>query len=345
MRTFFTAAMALLLMCPVSSRGQECLESAAPSPRAYPSMTFHDSAGVVLVFGGFSRHGWTQDLRDTWAYEPSAERWQYVGEVAAIAEDGSSGITSVVYAARANLAVAFDNAGRTWTYRYETDTWRTVSPEPSPAPRCGQAMAYDAESDRVVLFGGFGCKSPQDSVFGDTWAYDVVAEQWTEMQPATSPPARMYAASAYDAGADRVVVWGGRLLEPLTDDTVWAYDANSDSWTAHAGPGGPQRPIAYATMSYRPMTRDFLLFGGALLDAPFEGSVVGDTWTYQLSKDKWTRLNPRHSPAPRSNHAMVAVPGSGDVVVFGGEVDAPYSNAFTGELWRFDARAGDWVRP
>jgi hypothetical protein len=46
-------------------------------------------------------------------------------------------------------------------------------------------MAYDAELDRVILFGGV-TGNPQSADYtapDDTWAYEVTATRWTPMKP------------------------------------------------------------------------------------------------------------------------------------------------------------------
>lgn len=72
-------------------------------------------------------------------------------------------------------------------------------------------MAYDKESDRVILFGGQTGDNLRDprSYNGETWAYDVEANKWTEMKPASGPRGRSAAELTYDAESDRVIMFGG----------------------------------------------------------------------------------------------------------------------------------------
>ena len=105
----------------------------------------------------------------------------------------------------------------------------TAQPKSIPSKRWLHAMAYDSESDRVVLFGG------TDSNFdlGDTWAYDLNTNAWTNMDPATRPGARGYHALAYDSQSDRIVLFGGKTdnkQRGISDET-WAYDLNANAWT------------------------------------------------------------------------------------------------------------------
>ena len=42
----------------------------------------------------------------------------------------------------------------TWAYDYDTNTWTKMNPKTQPPGLYGHAMAYDSESDRVILWGG-----------------------------------------------------------------------------------------------------------------------------------------------------------------------------------------------
>ncbi len=74
------------------------------------------------------------------------------------------------------------------------------------------SMAYDVESDRGILFGGqTGNYTVEDSFNGETWAYYVAANKWTEMKPVSGSIRRAAAELAYDAESDRVIIFGGLL--------------------------------------------------------------------------------------------------------------------------------------
>src|SRR5690606_34754948 len=88
-----------------------------------------------------------------------------------------------------------------WTGSYAADAWEwdgtnwaPLNPPPF-AGRRNHAVAYDAQRDRLVLFGGRGGTS---LLLGDTWEWDGMT--WTQVaigDPA--PAAREGHALAYDA--------------------------------------------------------------------------------------------------------------------------------------------------
>ncbi len=118
-----------------------------------------------------------------------------------------------------------NNFGDTWSYDLNLNAWTNMSPAKAPSPRWGPSMAYDTESDRVVLFGG-GAGALSD----ETWAYDFNRNRWKKMKPLTRPLERAGNALAYDAESDRVVLFGGDTLMGRSNDT-WTYDFNTDDWT------------------------------------------------------------------------------------------------------------------
>ena len=99
--------------------------------------------------------------------------------------------------------------------------WTKHLPAVHPPAEAGAAMAYDAATGTVVLFGGNGNSS-------GTWTWDGTT--WTEQHPAVHPPARDFAAMAHDAATGTVVLFGGNSLgavpEHLFADT-WTWDGTT----------------------------------------------------------------------------------------------------------------------
>ena len=154
----------------------------------------------------------------------------------------------------------------------------------------------------------------------------------------------MYFGKGYDQGLDRVVLWGGRTLQPLEDEAIWLYDVNHDRWESVYLDGGPDGVPAYPGMVYRPDKGDFLLFGGAVLSAAFEGLLSDQTWRLDLRANRWEQLFPPDSPPAVAVHGMGYDPVRGVAVAFGGEIGRMYSNDLLPGTWTFDSRAGTWIR-
>ena len=164
-------------------------------------------------------------------------------------------------------------------------TWTQRRPASHPSARSGTAMAYDTATNTAVLFGGstFGDRK----VFAQTWTWN--GSTWTKQTPATHPPARIFAAMAYDAATGTIVLFGGQNKTGLLGDT-WTW--NGSTWTKHTLATHPSAR-SETSMAYDAATGTIVLFGG------FDQSGnLGDTWTWNGST--WAKHTPASSPPARS---------------------------------------------
>jgi N-acetylneuraminic acid mutarotase len=196
----------------------------------------------LYVFGGLERHGWQGGLDDVWAFSTSDQSWESLGP------SEPSDVGDPAFDAESGRFVMLAADGETWAYDPVARDWEQRNPATSPSSRCGERTVYDAESDRVVLFGGFACTSSSDPGLDDTWTYDYNADTWEQQTPDSSPPGRMFHDMVYDEAADRTVLWGGRV----EDVRVWLYDVDGGTWTSQPRRGGPEQMRAYHAMSYDP---------------------------------------------------------------------------------------------
>ena len=87
-----------------------------------------------------------------------------------------------------------------------------------PPARSQAAMAYDAATGTIVLFGG---ATDCCHLFGDTWTWD--GSTWTRQAPGSSPSARSGAAAAYDAATSTVVLFGGFTTRDRNVRDTWTW--------------------------------------------------------------------------------------------------------------------------
>jgi hypothetical protein len=100
-----------------------------------------------------------------------------------------------------------------------------------------------------------------------------------------------------------------------------------------------------APLVYDSKNKLFVLFGG-----DHEDYQVNDTWTLDLAKNSWRRMQPDLAPAPRAGHAAVYLPKSGRVAVYEGYLPSSSGDYGVGpsdlldprELWLYDAKADRW---
>lgn len=208
--------------------------------------------------------------------------------------------------------------------------WLPMNPNPRPPARDLHAMAYDSQSDRVIVFGG---DVGQVILGNDTWAYDLNENQWMETTPVESPSPRWFHSMSYDSESDRVILFGGyttRVSQGGITNETWAYDFNNNTWAdlnpEVRPPAGGRRPIAYDSKSDR-----LVLF---ISGPPTE------TWTYDFNTNGWTPMIGGTEPPPVQGADMAYDKESDRVVLFGGWT---VEHGFLTETWTYDLNTNTWT--
>jgi hypothetical protein len=115
-----------------------------------------------------------------------------------------------------------DFLGDTWTYAGRR--WQRVQHGGvSPSPRCGHCLAFDEQAGAAVLFGGI---APNDAPLGDTWLFD--GSSWKQVA-GKGPPARRYAALAFDPDLQGCLLHGGAEDDHgrRTFGDAWLFQKNA----------------------------------------------------------------------------------------------------------------------
>ncbi|MBN1322110.1 MAG: hypothetical protein JXA87_14860 [Thermoleophilia bacterium] len=233
----------------------------------------------------------------------------------------------------------------TWAYNPAVNNWSELSPSGAlPPARSSHAMTCDPVNGRLILFGGNG---DEWTLFGDTWAYDLAANTWAELEPADPlPSARIWHTMIYDPGSGKVVMFGGMTGEvvgvmpnvPFGDESLndtWTYDPVANTWTELEPGGAVPAARGFQAMVYDPSTQKIILFGGGTATALFN-----DTWAYDPAANTWTYLDPAGAlPAARGSHAMAYDPTTRRIILFGG---ATLTDRFN-DTWAYDPAANTWT--
>jgi hypothetical protein len=249
---------------------------------------------------------------------------------------------AAAFAPAANRLVVFggENAGVSlgdaWVLDRATGLWST-STASGPGPRTAAAVAFDTGRNRVVVFGGIQRTSTGDLYLADTWELDPVAGAWTALAPASPPPARAYAAAAFDASRQRTVLFGGRGPSGAVDTTV-AWEWDGASWTSRPTPGGPSGRSTSA-MVFDSARAKVILFGGETAQTP--GLSFGDTWELDSASGNWSAVAATNAPPARVGHAMYYDVARAKVVMFGG---TSTTSIALGDTWEYDPVAQAWTQ-
>jgi N-acetylneuraminic acid mutarotase len=212
----------------------------------------------------------------------------------------------------------------------------TEASELNPSPRGYASMAYDSESDKMILFGG---ELPGEDlkINDETWAYDVASNTWIEMKPTSGPLPRCAIDIVYDSESDRIILFGGatgatRETASILNDT-WAYDYNTNTWTEMAK--GPEDHLGYR-MAYDSESDRSILFGGMVYPRI---KLLNDTWAYDFNTDTWTEMQPSTSPPVRNYHAMAYDTQADRVILFGG---SDSRDKGIPDTWAYDFNTNTW---
>lgn len=246
----------------------------------------------------------------------------------AMARSSRSG-QAILYGGQWNM----DFSAETWLW--DGSDWTLLHPANSPGLVAGHAMAYDEARGKIVLFGG---QSGVTYGWGNqTWVWE--GNNWRQVRPAMSPPARFGHAMAYDSVSQKVILFGGYGDAGELNDT-WIWDGAN--WTQSASPESPLARSGHS-MAFDAARSEIVLFGG--MQSHGTPAWFSDTWVWDGAV--WHQKFVAAPPAGRSGHVLAYHPALRSVVMIGGaggkEVTATSWNYdFRREIWMWDGEK--WVQ-
>ncbi len=266
-----------------------------PSGRYDHAMAYQGASGKVLLFGG-------SGPAETW--ELDGDQWTLLTPTTSPSARSQSAMAYDTVNARTLLFGGFNGIARLGdTWAWDGTDWTQLIPTTSPAPRREPAMAYDSANSVILLFGGnvtggfFGLQT------NETWSFDGTT--WTQLAPATTPPAITSPSMAYDARRQRTVLCGTNAN--LASFETWEWDGTD--WLQMAPANQPQNRAS--SLAYDSLRGKVVLFSGRRIPSPLR-----DTWEW--NGIDWTQRFTADAPVFRGQHAMVYDEQRHRCVVFGG---------------------------
>ncbi|XP_026887727.2 kelch domain-containing protein 1-like isoform X1 [Electrophorus electricus] len=219
----------------------------------------------------------------------------------------------------------------------EKYTWRKMGARAGAPPSPRDRHSCWAYTDRLIYFGGYGCKTASEvndfksfTVDEASWptAGDVLfrfwgwnnevhvfepdSATWTEPRTQGQPPEprSSHASACLDS---RGYICGG--LERQTID-IHCLDLVTWTWT-HIDPVSVPLPMGRSLHTLTPSSPSTLFLFGGLSTS---GQVLSDGWEFDTVKGDWRQRQHLHTDKPRLWHSA-AQGKDGEVVVFGGSRD------------------------
>jgi hypothetical protein len=206
-----------------------------------------------------------------------------------------------IYGGACNGTVRKDMYYLTLNSNPTMDVWNKVSPAHFPAASTGASMVYDSVDD-ILFATGYDMGANTNT----NWVYCRTAENPTPGTPTASQLAAgctlpddwnlvnvtsnghvsvMYSGLVYDTVTRKIIQYGGSTPAGVTQNTTWAYDVPTKTWTKKAlatapppvtGDAYPQPALAYNTVTKKLI---YHMTSGAGAPADYQYDPTADTWT------------------------------------------------------------------
>ncbi len=208
--------------------------------------------------------------------------------------------------------------------------WIKPGPANPPPARTGVVMTFDEQNGRIVAFGG----ELADSSFTNTmWAYNVPANTWTNITPASSPPARWKAGFDYDPVQHAYIMYGGQDAAGWRTDLWWFYLSNT-TWVDRTPPPPGPRNMQSTPMAYDNDALRHLMVGTNGVTSTLE------TWSYNSATNTWSSRSPTgDTPPATSGHSLTYDRSSHRAILFGGASGL----TLYGDVYEYDYTNNTWT--
>lgn len=286
--------------------------SQTPGARRRPSIAYDPVRHVTVLFGG-STEGDTAFFNDTWEYDGnnwvkrSIQNPPSLRNGAIMEYDYNQGKMLLFggYYYDGNMTF-YDE-----TWEYDGIRWTQLFPSNHPTTRETASMIYDTNLGRIVLFGGG--QYAGSVVFNDTWVWD--GNNWSQLIPLTSPPARWAQAMIYDQKRSRIVLFGGLIGMYDEFNDTWEFDSKTNTWIQTSPSVSPSGRWGHG-MAYDPINNMTVMFGGS--EYTYGYLNKDDIWKYSVAS-----VEPQRP--------VVLLPGFGGSLLYSRPVNG--CNTTDEEIW------------
>jgi hypothetical protein len=249
----------------------------------------------------------------------------------------------------ANCSPAPQPYGELWTYDLACNSFEQAFPTGGPGPRARGAAAYDANGDRMLVFGGRYREGAIGlyTLYNEVWALDLETLTWQSIATTGTPPsARTSPAMVFDSAANQLLVFGGNVsangavFSPVAD--LWALDLATGAWRSIPPVGTPPPARLLHAAAFSSTSGRMYVYAGGDANS-FTGAFFGDLWSVDPDTGAWSlELGPPSGgPRPRINPGLFFDDTRDRLVLFGGHDDGAVGNQ--NDVWAFDPAQKVWT--
>jgi len=276
-----------------------------PEGRTGHSAIYDAANKRMIIFAGyFGEYPYFRN--DVWALylTRGEERWEEIFPLDSPPDPAParrSGHTAIYDAANQRMII-FGGVDERWETlddvwaMYLTpggERWEQISPSgPRPAPRVDHTAIYDADNERMIVFGGYD----GHNYLNDVWALDLTPshEEWREIFPSGISPAKRARHSAvYDAANERMVIFGGGDSDSYFNDVSALNEPLM--MVPRIDKMGPALVISGSTFTYTityenasAVTVTLSITDTLPPEATYIGSTPSGTWVSATNVVSWT---------------------------------------------------------
>lgn len=256
------------------------VEGERPAPRSRHTLILDTAHDRIVLFGGTGAD--YSVLSDLWELPLASTplRWRRLTPAGADAPAGRYSHTAIYDPVRHRMIAyggyvrgeGFGPRGDVWSLSLtDSVAWQRIGTAAdslggdgiaAPKGRAEHAAVYDPVGRRMLVWSGRLDRRWTNAFSGELWSLDCADDTWHRLSPAGAAPApRGQHAMVYDAGHDRLVMFGGGQDRPLgfegdhRNDTGIGFD---DLWTldfARAGATAPASDRACTLYVPQPLVR------------------------------------------------------------------------------------------
>jgi len=217
----------------------------------------------------------------------------------------------------------------------QTGHWEKLNPPHNPRYRAVHGMAPIGKH-KILLFGG----GNNDSIFNDTWLYDLDKNDWEAIN-CLNPPSPRYGFSMCQISDNKVLLFGGLATGAFADyNDLWLFDLDSMDWKELKPKGWNDNhypPPTYLSAMAKLSETSVIIYGGEVDDTTKPDRLYSnETWIYHIDKNEW-ELSLGLCAGATSNHNLIEL--DSNVVLLVGGINGILLNYYI-----FDDKMNNWLR-